>query len=189
MEGMDVKFTPGIGRRLLTPFKHVWAYGWHFWDPQVVKTVLTGQIFSLSNISIIVPYISWDNTTKHLYFYSSLITVLLNCHCMFIRNFYFQMEVSLQTRVLRQILEKLQDHIFSLSLGKFYVCFILRIYTPCSKNCEILGKVPKTQQVDCLLSNNTFTGIKIASISIEQQENMHNLYWYSLTSLTSRHNV
>ena len=41
MEDMGVKFTPGIGRRLLMPFKHLWAYGWHFWDPQLVQTVLT----------------------------------------------------------------------------------------------------------------------------------------------------
>ena len=33
MEGMGVKFTPAIGTCLLMPFNHVWAYGWHFWDP------------------------------------------------------------------------------------------------------------------------------------------------------------
>ena len=41
MEGMGVKFTTTIGRCVLTPFKHVWAYGWHFWNPQLVQTVLT----------------------------------------------------------------------------------------------------------------------------------------------------
>ena len=24
---------PSDGEMSLTPFKHVWAYGWHFWDP------------------------------------------------------------------------------------------------------------------------------------------------------------
>ena len=33
MEGMGVIFAPVIGRHLLTPFKHVWAYGWHFLGP------------------------------------------------------------------------------------------------------------------------------------------------------------
>ena len=28
MEGMGVKFTPGMGRHLLIPFKHVWTYVW-----------------------------------------------------------------------------------------------------------------------------------------------------------------
>ena len=37
MEGMDLKFTPAIGRCLLPPFKHVWAYGWHFWDPAIAS--------------------------------------------------------------------------------------------------------------------------------------------------------
>ena len=46
MEGMGVKFTPGIGRHLLTPFKHVWAYGWYFWDPWLVQTVLMEGLVS-----------------------------------------------------------------------------------------------------------------------------------------------
>ena len=25
----------------IMPFEHVWAYGWHFWDPWLVQTVLT----------------------------------------------------------------------------------------------------------------------------------------------------
>ena len=41
MEGMGLKFTLRIGRRLLMQFKHVWACGWNFWDPQLVQTVLT----------------------------------------------------------------------------------------------------------------------------------------------------
>ena len=24
---------PIDGETSITPFKHVWAYGWHFWDP------------------------------------------------------------------------------------------------------------------------------------------------------------
>ena len=32
MGGMGLKFIPGIN--------HVWAYGWHFWDPWLVLTVL-----------------------------------------------------------------------------------------------------------------------------------------------------
>ena len=48
MEGMGVKFTPGIGRHLhlLTPFKHVWAYRWHFWDPKLVQMVLMEGLVS-----------------------------------------------------------------------------------------------------------------------------------------------
>ena len=34
---------PSDGETSLTPFKHVWAYGWHFWNSWLVKTVLTEQ--------------------------------------------------------------------------------------------------------------------------------------------------
>ena len=29
------------GETSLTRFKHVWAYGWHFWDPWLAQTVPT----------------------------------------------------------------------------------------------------------------------------------------------------
>ena len=47
MEGMVVKFTPAIRRHLLMPFKHVWAYGWLFWDLYLVQMVLTKGITHL----------------------------------------------------------------------------------------------------------------------------------------------
>ena len=37
MEGVNLKFTPATGRRLLMPFKHVWTYGWHFWGPYIAS--------------------------------------------------------------------------------------------------------------------------------------------------------
>ena len=40
MEGMGLKITQVIGRRLLTPFKHVWAYGWHLCNSWLVQTIL-----------------------------------------------------------------------------------------------------------------------------------------------------
>ena len=30
---------PSNGEMSFMPFKHVWAYGWHFWDPQLAQTV------------------------------------------------------------------------------------------------------------------------------------------------------
>ena len=38
MKGLNI--TPVIGRCLLTPFKHVWACGWHFWDLLLVQTII-----------------------------------------------------------------------------------------------------------------------------------------------------
>ena len=46
MEGMGVKFTSGMGRHL-TPFEHVWAYDWLFWDSWLVQTVLTDGLACL----------------------------------------------------------------------------------------------------------------------------------------------
>ena len=37
MHGSEIH--PSDGEMSLTPFKHIWAYGWHFWDPQLAKTV------------------------------------------------------------------------------------------------------------------------------------------------------
>ena len=40
MEGMGLKITPVMGRRLLTLFQHVRAYGWHLCDSWLVQTIL-----------------------------------------------------------------------------------------------------------------------------------------------------
>ena len=47
MEGMGLKVTPII-ETSLRPSKHVWTYGWHFLESQLVQTVLTEGLTHLS---------------------------------------------------------------------------------------------------------------------------------------------
>ena len=39
----------------LTSLKHVWAYGWHFWDSWLVQTVLTNTPGFPSTLSLYLP--------------------------------------------------------------------------------------------------------------------------------------